>query len=121
MKAGIRDVEVTIQYPVTTRDPEFNEATETWHTLATVWADVLDMLPSHGERLAVGVNIANQPARVRMLFRDDVTPAMRLKFRGKYWRIVGGPSEFGFREGIEMLVETSTLETSDLQEEYPGS
>ncbi len=95
---------VRIERPVT--DDAFDGAgSGSWLPVATVWAEVEDMLPSRGERLADGINIALRPARVRMRWRPDVTSAMRLIHGDRVMQIVGGPAELGRREAIELLVE----------------
>jgi len=77
-----------------------------WTLVAEVAAEVQDMLPSRGERLADGLNIATRPARVRIRWRDDVTAAMRFVMGTRVMQIVGGPAELGRREALEFMVET---------------
>lgn len=87
----------------------------TWAAVGTpVWAEVEDKLPSRGERLADGINVAARPARVRMRYRADVTSDMRLVLLRKQgddyvadrvMQIVAGPAELGFREGLEFMAE----------------
>ncbi len=78
------------------------------------WAEVQDVLPSRGEKVADGVNISARPARVRMRYRHDVTGDMRvvlLRKEGAAYvadrilQIVSGPAELGYREGLEIMVE----------------
>lgn len=85
----------------------------TWATISTVWANVQDMLPSRAEKLAEGLSIVRRPARVRMRYREDVTPDMRLQMGTRLMRIVAGPIELGRREGIEMVVEDYTAAGED--------
>lgn len=108
-----RDKRVRIERPVP--DTSFDGAgSGSWATVAEEWAEVQDVLPSRGEKLADGINIATRPARLRMAYRDDVTPDMRillLKWAGSDWtvgrtlQIVAGPAEIGRRSGIELMVE----------------
>ncbi len=79
-----------------------------WVLVATVWAEVQDVLPSRAERLGTGINVASRPARVRMRWRGDVTAAMRIVMGDRIMQIVGGPAELGRRDGIELLVEDYT-------------
>jgi head-tail adaptor len=80
-----------------------------WDVVAPrVWASVQDMLPSRGEKLADGVNVASRPARVRMLFRTDVTADMRFVLGTRIMQIVAGPAELGNRDGLEFMVEDYT-------------
>ncbi len=67
-------------------------------------AEVEDMLPSRGERLADGLNVATRPARVRLRFREDITPSMRFVMGARVMQIVAGPAKLG-RDGVEFIVE----------------
>jgi SPP1 family predicted phage head-tail adaptor len=112
LRAGDLDRRVDIQRK--TRATGVRSAGKgTWGTIATVWAEVRDMLPSRAERLAEGVSIARRPARVRMRYRENVTPDMRLQMGTRLMRIVAGPIELGRREGIEMVVEDYTAAGED--------
>ena len=110
MKAGKRDTLVTIQYRTASQDSTYGTQSYSWSTLGTEWADVQDMLPSRAEQMADGVNIQRRPCRVRMLYRSDMDSTMRLQFDGRTVRIVGGPSEMGRREGLEMVCEDLSTE-----------
>lgn len=76
-----------------------------WEPVATVWASVVDALPSRGERLAEGMNMAARPARVRMRYRTDVTGDMRFVTGDRVMQIISGPAELGRREALEFMVE----------------
>ncbi|TCP36546.1 head-tail adaptor protein [Sphingomonas sp. BK235] len=81
----------------------------TWQEVATVWASVQDALPSRGERLAEGLNVATRPARVRMDWSDAITSAMRLVdvtdgIDGRVMQIITAPARLG-RDGLEVMVE----------------
>ena len=104
INADSLDRRVTIERPVA--DPSFDGAgSGAWEVVATVWASVQDALPSRAERLADGLNIASRPARVRMRYRTDITPAMRFVIGDRVMQIVAGPAELGFREGVEFMAE----------------
>lgn len=77
----------------------------TWALVAEVSAEIQHMLPSRGERLAGGINMAARPARVRIRWRADVTSDMRIVLDGRVMHIVAGPAELGRREGLELMVE----------------
>lgn len=90
------------------RDPVFNTPSTDWTVHCEEWVEVQDMLPSRGERIADGISIAARPCRVRMLWRDDITAAMRLRLDdegGRLLQIVTEPAELGFREGLELVAE----------------
>ena len=107
---------VRIERPVA--DTSFDGAgSGAWDLLAEVWAEIEDMLPSRGERLADGINVATRPARVRIRYRTDVTNALRVvagarvvdgevDYSGaRIMQITTLPAELGRREGLEFMVE----------------
>lgn len=110
IEAGQLKHRVTIQERIGTQDPLYGTYTYSWETLATVWAEVQDVLPSRSERLADGINIASRPCRVRMRYRDDVDSSMRFSFEGRSLAIIAGPAEIGFREGVEFVAEELSTE-----------
>lgn len=113
MQAGNLDTRITILRRVEAQDPVYGSFAATWEQLATVWAEVQDMLPSRAERLVEGVEIARRPCRVRIRFRPDLDSSMRLQIGQRQLRIVGGPAELGRREGLELLAEELTTEGSE--------
>lgn len=76
-----------------------------WDLVEEVWAEIHDMPPSRAERLDAGMTIVTRPARVRMRYRADITPDMRLVDSSRIMQIVGQPAELGRREAIEFMVE----------------
>ena len=104
IKRGQLDRKITIERPVA--DTSLDGAgSGSWEQVAQVWAQVQDVLPSRGERLADGINVASHLARVRMDFRSDITPAMRFVIGDRIMQIVSGPAELGRRGGLEFMVE----------------
>lgn len=98
------DRRITIERP--TSDDSFRGAGRGgWEKVADVFAEVQDVLPSRAEKLDSGINLATRPARVRMRYRDDVTPDMRMVMGARIMQIVAGPAEIGRREMIEFRVE----------------
>jgi head-tail adaptor len=88
-----------------------------WHAVATVAASLVDALPSRGERLAGGINVAARPARLRMRYRTDVDASMRVLLLARRngadvairtMQITAGPAEVGSREWSEFMVEDYT-------------
>lgn len=95
---------VRIERPVA--DDSFDGAgSGTWAPVAEVWAEVQDVPPSRGERLAEGINVAARPARVRIRWRGDITSAMRVVTDGRLMQIITVPAELGRREALEFMVE----------------
>src|SRR3546814_16350785 len=89
-----RNKRVVIERPVP--DNSFDGAgSGTWESVCNPWVNYQDMLPSRGEKLADGINVASRPARVRMRFRTDVTPDMRFVIDGRVMQIIAGPAALG--------------------------
>lgn len=104
LQAGKLDRSIRIERPVA--DDSFDGAgAGSWALVATVSAEVQDVLPSRSEQLAGGINMSARPARVRIRYRTDVTPDMRFVMGGRVMQIVSGPAELGRREGLEFMVE----------------
>jgi head-tail adaptor len=76
-----------------------------WTLLEEIWAEVQDVLPSRGEKIADGINVAARPARVRIRYRTDVTPAMRFVWGARVMQIIAGPAVLGDRDGVEFMAE----------------
>ncbi|RYE51057.1 MAG: head-tail adaptor protein [Hyphomicrobiales bacterium] len=101
---GSLDKFIRIERPVS--DDAFDGAgSGEWVLVAQVWANVQDILPSHGERLADGINAAARPARVRISYREDVTPAMRFVHGARIMQIVSDRAELGRKDGLEYMTE----------------
>lgn len=118
LSAGAMRYQIRIQQPAP--DNSFDGAgSGGWTDVATVSADVKDMLPSRGESIADGLNVAARPSRVRMRYRTGITSAMRVLIGrtvqdddgNPVWQtdrttqIITVPAEIGWREGLEFMVE----------------
>lgn len=102
---------VTFERRTGTQESTLGTSSYVWaDVLPLEWAEVQEMLPSRGERIAEGINIAARPARIRCRYRGDITNDMRVKFDGRTLKIVGGPAELGRREGLEMVCEELSTE-----------
>jgi SPP1 family predicted phage head-tail adaptor len=108
LNASLLCSRVTILTRVDAQESVYGTDTVTWTALATVWADVQDVLPSRAERLADSIIIANRPCRVRMRWRSDITSTMRLQLDGRTLQIIAGPAKLGRREGLELVAEDLT-------------
>ena len=115
IRAGDLDKRIRIERPIV--DTAIDGAgSGGWELVATVWAQIRDELPSKGERLQSGINLAERPARVRMRWRAGITPAMRIVHGAKVagdaidytaariMQIVSSPAELGRRDGLELMV-----------------
>ncbi len=97
---------VMIERPIASE--AFNGAgSGTWQAIdpEPVWCEIEDMLPSRGERLADGINVASRPARVRMRYRADITPDMRFVDGDRVMQIVAGPAKIRGGAMLEFVVE----------------
>jgi head-tail adaptor len=95
---------IRIERPIA--DSGFDSAgSGSWQMVGEVWAEVQDALPSRGERLVSGINVAARPARVRIRYRPDITGSMRFVMGDRIMQIVSGPAELGYREALEFMVE----------------
>lgn len=113
LKSSQRRTRLRIERPVTENSFDGAGSGE-WEPVATVYAQVQDALPSRGEKLDGGMTTSIRPARVRMLFREDVAAHMRfavLRNVGgvdtviRLLQIISGPAELGYREGLEFIAE----------------
>lgn len=100
---------IRIQQPVAD-DSLDGAGSGNWSTLQDeVSAEIEDMLPSRGERMANGINVASHPARVRMRYRTDIKASMRFVditdgADGRVMQIIAGPAYLG-RNMVEFMVE----------------
>jgi len=110
LTASLLSTRVTILARLDAQESVYGTDTVTWTALATVWAEVQDVLPTRAEHLADSIIIANRPCRVRMRWRSDITSTMRLQIDGRTLQIIAGPAELGRRDGIELVAEDLTTE-----------
>lgn len=115
MSAGELDKRVRIERPVAGEGLE-GAGSGSWELVATVYAQIRDELPSRGERLQSGINLASRPARVRTRWRSGISSSMRLVHgaktvgdrvdysRARIMQIVSPPAELGRRDGLEFMV-----------------
>lgn len=110
MIAGKLDRRITFEERQAVQNATYGTQEITWHDVATVWAEVQDILPSRAEGVESNINLSRRPCRVRIRFREDLTSDMRIDFNGRKLRIVSGPVEMGRREGLELVAEELTTE-----------
>ena len=100
---------VLIEAPSTAVDATYGTSTNTWTTVATVWASVNDVLqakPGGSEHTAREVGMNVRPCRVLIRYRADVTTAMRITLldRNRVMQITS-VAEFSRREATELMCE----------------
>lgn len=108
MRAGQLTQRIRFERLDDATNPDFGDSTQQWVPVATVWAQVQDVLPSRAETVQQNVEITSRPARIRIRWRPDLTSAMRIVVLGQYPRtmqIVSGPAELGRRQWLEFMTE----------------
>lgn len=111
IQIGPLDTRVRIEYKSVTQDSVYGTEVISWLPKATVWAEVLDVLPTRqqAEQMRNDVQVSVRRTRVRMRYRPDIDASMRCVIGGIVYQIVGGPAEIGRHEWLELLIErTST-------------
>lgn len=89
-------------------DPNYGTESITWTPFARVFASVMDVLPSRGERNGEHITIANRPTRIRIRYLDGLTSDMRIILTdrdNRELKIVAGPVEIGRRRYMELMAE----------------
>lgn len=120
MRSGQLDRQITIQRKQVTQDAHFGTEVVTWVPLAVApgqsdpsvgekfWAEIVDVLPSRAESVALGLNVARNQLRLRMRYRDDIDSSMRVLLHGdgadQVLQIVAGPANV-FKDGRKTLIE----------------
>ena len=101
------DTRVRIEARSISQDPTYGTDVVTWVPLATVWAEVMDVLPSRqqAEQTRQQLQVATQRSRVRYRYRTDVDSTMRCIIGGLMHHIVSGPAEIGRHELSEVVIE----------------
>lgn len=107
IRAGKLNRRITLLTRSQTKDGAGRLAT-TYEDGPTISAEVQDMLPSRGERIAEGVSVANRPCRIRCRYRTDIAADMRIRLDGRTLRIATMPAELGRRDGLEFVAEELT-------------
>lgn len=104
VRPGELDTLVRLERP-TADDSLDGAGSGDWELVDEIWIGIRDQLPSRGERTEGGATTATWRARVRMYWREDLTPDMRLVTGDRIMQIVAGPAELGRRGGHEVMVE----------------
>ena len=95
------DRRLRIERPIADDDDD-GAGSGTWSPIATVWASVMDGLPSRGEQGGTATMLI-RPARVRMRYREDVDATMRFVDGDRVLVITSGPATLGRRAGVEFM------------------
>lgn len=119
MTIGSRDVSISFEAKGEgIDDPVYGPQPGTWAQFSQAWAEVMDVLPSRSESVGDGINLARQPARIRVDYLDglNITSAMRIFIPADTYkpartmRIISGPA-FVHRTGEwELMAESLSTE-----------
>ena len=99
LRAGNLDRRITIENLTSTVDSHGGE-TQTWSTLAAVWAEVIPL--SGDEAIIAAQSIPGARIKFRIRWRSDVTETARVIYEGRNYDIAY-IAEIGRREGLELL------------------
>jgi SPP1 family predicted phage head-tail adaptor len=109
VRSGLFNRRITIQKKSTTKNADYGTEVITWVTHATVWASVVDILPSKTESTPNNIRINSVRTKIIIRYLSTVTSDMRIKLTDRddeILQIIGGPSEIGRRDGMEIMAET---------------
>ena len=101
------DRRVLIEYPVAGQDSTYGTPTITWTTLATIWANVQDAMPSRAESVQQGLAVARNQVRIRYRHRADVNSSMRMTTNdtpARVLQIIAGPAAIGERHKYDEVM-----------------
>ncbi|MEH3087720.1 MAG: head-tail adaptor protein [Xylophilus ampelinus] len=105
---GKMNKRVRFERPTLAGDSRFGGGERIWTEVCTVWAEVLDILPSRSESAPQGVEIDARPARVRIRARPGLSPDMRLVVMGtvpRVMHIAAGPASIDRGAGLEFMAQ----------------
>lgn len=112
MNIGNLNTRCSIEQKVTAQDANYGTETVTWTTLAVVWCNVQDVLPSRSESVRHGLAVALNQTRWRARYRTDLDSSMRIVIdrpARTVYGIVAGPAVIGNKELIECIIEKVSL------------
>lgn len=108
ISAGELNRRARFERATTTKDATTGAPVKTWAEIGTFWVSAIDTPPSRSEQVRNGLQQARQQTTLRMRWRTDVTPDMRVVLLGDsevVMQIVGGPAMIGRREALELVLE----------------
>ncbi len=102
MNAGMLSYRVQIQQATETRD-SYGAAIQTWNTVATVWASI-EAISVREFFDAARIN-AEVTHRIRIRYRSNVTPAMRIVESSRTFDIYGAFDPDGKKRELVLMVK----------------
>lgn len=108
---GELDRRVTLERPLITRDAATGAQLVAWPVLDTVWAQVLESAPADDEEQRTGVLTYSRPTRIRLRWRADVEPTLRVRLDdGVRLLQITGTAQLGRREFLELACREWSIE-----------
>lgn len=98
--AGDLDRQIVLQRATVSADPDTNEATQTWATYATVWAQKLHHKEAEGA--ADGKRYAGFELYFVIRWMSGVLAQDRVQFGGETFEVEGEPREIGRKEYLKI-------------------
>jgi SPP1 family predicted phage head-tail adaptor len=103
------DRRIQIQEAVTSQDTTYGTESIAWLTVATVWAEVQDVLPSRAEGISADLVTRTKPTRIRLRWFRGLTSKSRIKItypEARTLQIISGPADIsGRRAYMEIMCE----------------
>lgn len=110
MAAPVRlNERATIQKRTVARDPDYNTEVEVWVDVAErIWCEAQDVLPSRGEKVQDGRQVAVSATRLRIRKQIAIAADMRVILHGKgdrVMQVVSGPAHLDDKVHVECMLE----------------
>lgn len=112
MRPSLLNRRISIQANKSVEDPLYGVQPAQWVGVASVWAEIQDVLPSKSESIIEGALVSYRRTRIRIRYRAGIDSTMRIIETGglgRVWQIIGGPAVVGNRKGIELLCEEYSI------------
>jgi SPP1 family predicted phage head-tail adaptor len=100
MNAGELSHQIILQIKSITQDAELN-AVETWNTWRTIWAAPMGKTSREFYRLSTNNSEITEVFKIRYI--AGINARQRIKFKGRYFEIIGEPINEGERNEILLL------------------
>ena len=102
MQAGKLDRQIILKSYSSVTD-NMGGITETYTTVATVWADVIAL---RGTQFFAAQQVNSAiTTKFRIRYRDDVKATWRIEWKGREFDIIGQPIEVGRNETLEIMAK----------------
>lgn len=91
---------IIIQKQITTQD-NFGEQYEEWNDITTVWANIN---PISGREFFAAETVNSEIThKVRLRYREDIKPDMRISYKGRIFRIESVINEFEKNKVLQLM------------------